>query len=137
MSDGCLLCRSGLAVADVTERTQVKAYLRVTSDIKHPLHNKVGREYTSRLKRGREWMQQAADTISQCIPIEDVRRGTAWQEITDETEQFTHVISSLGRECREWAPGATNAEIEATISEISEQEDGPSQSANHSQDGVL
>ena len=102
---------------------QVKAYLKVTSDRKHPLHNKVGREYTSRLKRGSEWMQQAAVTISQCIPIEDVRRGTAWQEINDETEQYTHVISSLGRECREWAPGATNAEIEATISEVSEQED--------------
>ena len=76
--------------------------LKVTSDRKHPLHKKVGREYTSRLKRGSEWMQQAADTISQCRPIENVSRGKAWQAITDdEAEQFTHFISSLGRECLE------------------------------------
>ena len=38
-------------------------------------------------------------------------------------EQFTAVIANLGRECLEWAPGAANAEIEATISEVSSPED--------------
>ena len=102
---------------------QVKAYLRVASDEKHPLHNKIGREYSSRLKRGSEWMNQAATTIGQCVSVDSVRRGEAWQEISDEAEQFTAVIANLGRECREWAPGAANAEIEATISEVSSPED--------------
>ena len=102
---------------------QVKAYLRVASDEKHPLHNKIGREYSSRLKRGSEWMNQAATTIGQCVSVDSVRRGEAWQEISDEAEQFTAVIANLGRECREWAPGAANAEIEATISEVSSAED--------------
>ena len=92
---------------------QVKAYLRVASDEKHPLHNKIGREYSSRLKREcSEWMNQAATTISQCVAVDSVRstrRGEAWQDISDEAEQFTAVIANLGRECREWAPGAANA----------------------------
>ena len=50
-------------------------------------------------------------------------RGEAWLEISDEAEQFTAVIANLGRECREWAPGAANAEIEATIDEVSGPED--------------
>ena len=68
-------------------------------------------------------MNQAAENIGHCTSIDDIRRGEAWQEIKVEAEQFTHVIASLGRECREWAPGAANAEIEATISEISEPDD--------------
>jgi len=34
--------------------TQVKDYLKVNADIKHPLHNKLGRELQSRLKRAQE-----------------------------------------------------------------------------------
>ena len=102
---------------------QVKAYLKVASDKKHPLHDKIGREYTSRLKRGSEWTNQAAVTIGQCLSVDSVRRGEAWLEIPDEAEQFTAVIANLGKECREWAPGAANAEIEATISEVSGPDD--------------
>ena len=75
----------------------VKANLRVASDEKRPLHNKIWREYSSRLKRGSEWMNQAATTIGQCVPVDSVRRGKAWQEISDEAEQFTAVIANLGR----------------------------------------
>ena len=36
----------------------------------------------------------------------------------EEADQYTqHVITTLGRECREWAPGATNAQIDSIISE--------------------
>ena len=68
-------------------------------------------------------MNQAAETIGRCLKVGYIRRGEAWQEIEDEAEQYTHVIATLGRECREWAPGAANAEIEAIISEISGPED--------------
>ena len=49
--------RHKLDLPIATERhklAQVKAYMRVAADKKHPLHNKIGRQYTSRLKRGSE-----------------------------------------------------------------------------------
>ena len=49
--------------------------------------------------------------------MDSIRRGEAWLEISDEAEQFTAVIANLRRECREWAPGAANAE--AIIDEVS------------------
>ena len=52
---------------------QVQAYLRVSADETNPLHEKVGRVVTSRLKRGTEWMTQAANTISQCCDVDDIR----------------------------------------------------------------
>ena len=69
-----------LDLPTATERhklAQVKAYMRVAADKKHPLHNKIGRQYTSRLKRGSEWMNRAAETIGHCTSIDDIRRGEA------------------------------------------------------------
>ena len=94
---------------------QVKAYLRVSADPQHPLHDKVGRATTSRLKRGSEWMTEAAHIIEQCCSIESLRRGCAWVQVEDPTGNFTEVISTLGRECREWPEEATNAEIQSLI----------------------
>ena len=45
---------------------QVKAYLKVCADTKHPLHDKIGRETKTRLKRGTDWMTQAVQTIEEC-----------------------------------------------------------------------
>ena len=98
---------------------QVKAYTRVAADTKNPLHEKIGRTVTTRLKRGTEWLTQAARTIESCMPIESVRKGESWVHVQDETESFTQVIATLGRECREWAPGATHAEVETIIEENS------------------
>ena len=39
----------------------------------------------------------------------------AWTAIDVEAERFTLVISTLGRECREWAPGTARAEDESLI----------------------
>ena len=68
-------------------------------------------------------MAQAATTIRESVSVGQIRLGAAWSEIEDETEQFTQVVATLGRECREWAPGAANAEIETLISEISDADD--------------
>ena len=40
------------------QMAQVQTYLRVTSDKTNPLHEKVGRITTSRLKGGTDWMSQ-------------------------------------------------------------------------------
>ena len=109
-----------LDLPDMAERhriAQVKAYLIVCSDSDHPLHEKVGRQITSRLKRGSEWMTEAASTVEKCCRVEDVRRGEAWSSVEDPTGSFTNVVATLGRECREWPEGAANAEIETLIEE--------------------
>jgi len=95
--------------------TQVKAFLRVSADPQHPLHDKVGRVVTTRLKRGSEWMTEAKQTIELCCSIESIRRGSSWVQMEDPTGNYTEVISTLGSECREWPEEATNAEIQAII----------------------
>ena len=99
---------------------QVKSLCRVAADPTNPLHSKVGRATHSRLKRGTEWLNQATKTIETCTSIENVRRGEAWTAIDDEAERLTLVISTLGRECREWAPGAAHAEVESLIADNSQ-----------------
>ncbi len=42
---------------------KIKTYLNVCADKKHPLHEKIDRQVRTRLKRGMEWMTQAAQTI--------------------------------------------------------------------------
>jgi ribonuclease HI len=98
---------------------QVQAYLRVSADETNPLHEKVGRVMTSRLKRGTEWMTQAANTISQCCDVDAIRRGKVWFPVHDPQGRYTKVVSTLGRECREWPTGATNAEILTLVDEHS------------------
>jgi len=98
---------------------QVKAYTRVAADTSNPLHDKIGRVTTTRLKRGTEWLTQASQTIESCMSVDSVRKGEAWAPLQVDTQRFTEVISTLGRQCREWAPGATHAEVETLIEENS------------------
>ena len=102
---------------------QVKAYLKVSADTKHPLHNKLGRDLQGRLKRGKEWMNQAATTISDCCPIEEVRKGDDWLVFEDEEGKYTSVETTLGRECREWPEGEANDAVEALIEKVSNPDD--------------
>ena len=103
--------------------SQVKAYVKVAADTSNPLHDKIGRNVRCRLKRGSEWLTQAAKTIETCTPVHNVRKGEAWIAVEDPTEQYTTVIATLGRECREWAPGAAHAEVETLIEENSREDD--------------
>ena len=98
---------------------QVKAFLRVTTDTSHPLHKKVGRQTVSRLKRGSEWMTEATKTIEECLSVESIRLGSSWQYLDDLERNYTRVIATLGRECRDWAPGETDKAVESIIEEVS------------------
>ena len=98
---------------------QVKDYTRVAADTSNPLHDTIGRVTTTRLKRGTEWLTQASQTIESCMSVDSVRKGEAWTPLQVDTQWFTEVISTLGRQCREWAPGATHAEVETLIEENS------------------
>ena len=111
-------------LAEQHKLAQVEAFLRVAEDEKHPLHDKVGNRPESRLKRGSEWMTEATKTIESCgISIESIRRGTPWVYLNDYMEQFTKVIATLGRECREWPAGTTDEAVEAIIAEHSRVDD--------------
>ena len=102
---------------------QVQAFLRVSADETNPLHAKVGRQVVSRLKRGTEWMNQATNTINKCCNVENIRKGSDWLVVEDPLERFTTVTATIGRESREWAQGAANAEIETLIEENSRRGD--------------
>ena len=114
----CEAMRHLLDLPSMPERhkqSQVRAYLKVSADEKHPLHNKVGREVHSRLKRGTEWMNEASMTISKCCDVANIRRGATWVSVED--ENFVQVVATLGRECREWTKEAVNLEIDSLIEE--------------------
>ena len=67
--------------------SQVKAYVKVAADTSNPLHDKIGRNVRCRLKRGSEWLTQAAKTIETSTPVHNVRKGKAWRAVEDPTEQ--------------------------------------------------
>ena len=124
---GCTLCTSTAAMRYVLDLptmrkrhkiAQVKSLLRVTSDTDHPLHSSLSAPCKSRLKRGASWMTQAQETVAACCAIKDIRRGKEWTPAKD-MSNFTTVIATLGRECREWPANATEAEIQASIGDIS------------------
>ena len=77
----------------------------MTGDVRHLLHEKVGREVHSRIKRGTEWMKEASRTISKCCNVQQVR-NCAWQSVDD--DRFTKVIVTFGCECREWTEKVVN-----------------------------
>ena len=56
-------------------RSKVQVYLKVSSDEKHPLYDKIGREITSRLKRPRMVNQAYIMAISECSDVQNIRRG--------------------------------------------------------------
>ena len=58
----CTLSRP--TVATIYKLAQVKSYLKVGTDTKYPLHNKLGRNLHNIIKRGTELTNQAAYTIS-------------------------------------------------------------------------
>ena len=110
-------------MAERHKLAQVKAFLKVSADENHPLHQKVGNRPPSRLKRGSEWMTQATTTVENCVSINSIRRGKSWHFVDDYQENYSRVIATLGRECREWAPGETDEAVETLISENSQDGD--------------
>ena len=103
-------------MAERLRLAQVKAFLKVTSDESHPLHEKIGNRPPSRLKRGGEWTTEATKTIENSLSVDSIRRGMPWKCVDDYYEQYTTVIATLERECRGWAEGETDRAVEAIYS---------------------
>ena len=68
-------------------------------------------------------MNQAATTISDCCPIDEIRKGDDWLDFEDEEGKYTSVEATLGRECREWPEGEANDAVEALIEKVSNPDD--------------
>ena len=68
-------------------------------------------------------MTEATNTIESCMSVESIRRGQPWQFFDDYQENYTHVVATLGRECREWAPGETDKAVEELIKQHSSDND--------------
>ena len=76
-----------LNISERHKKAQMQAYLKVSKDKKHQLHENVGREVNSRLKRGTEWMNKASKTISLYYNVASVRTGKSWVLVKD--DRFT------------------------------------------------
>ena len=85
-------------MAERHKLAQVKAFLKVSSDENHPLHQKVGNRPPSPLKRVAEWMTQASATVEHCVSVNRIRRGKSWHFIDDLAQDYSRVIATLGRE---------------------------------------
>ena len=83
-------------MAERHKLAQVNAFLRVTADESHPLHNKVGQRPASRLKRGAEWMSEATKTIESSLSVESIRRGSPWIYFDDYQECYTNSYIYFG-----------------------------------------
>ena len=104
---------------------QVKAYLKAAENPNNPLHGAVKEPKGDRLKRGKSWMGQAEDTISQVCQLSDLRDTKEWENQPRQLRRFYQVVASdhLGRHCRDWASGSTDAEIRIIIEENTKPDD--------------
>ena len=130
---GCTRCTSTQAMRyylnlpNMTNRkklAQVKALMRVFSDVNHPIH-KDSNSFTShhnRLKRGTSWTLQAATTISEFCDIKSIHKGPAWISIST-VKLSIKVLATLGRHCREWMANATETEVRSLIINNSKSKD--------------
>ena len=125
--DTPIICmRHILALPTMTERhrvLQAKWYLRVAADRDHPLYEAIDRVKGHRLRRGRSWMAQAEISISQVCDLETINRGREWVEVPEDRTEWHKVIVTLGRECREWAAGRAEFEVQQLIQSNSHQGD--------------
>ena len=68
-------------------------------------------------------MTDGTKTIVGSPSVERISKGNLLKIVNEREDNIIHVISTLGRECKEWAPNTANVEIENLIEESSEVED--------------
>ena len=104
---------------------QVKAYLNALENPKNPLHEAVSSQKGNRLQRGMSWMAEAEQSIQSVCQLTDLKSTREWEERPNEFNHLYRTLKpgNLGRHCREWPTGETNAEIQTIIEEHSKPED--------------
>ena len=104
---------------------QVKAYLGAVENPRNPLHNATKDPKGDRLQRGKSWMGQAEDSIKQVCDLSELKREREWEEIPAPFQHLCQVsiAEHLGRHCREWAAGSTDAEIRTILDDTTKETD--------------
>ena len=104
---------------------QVKAYINAAENPHNPLHDAVNDEKGNRLTRGKSWMGQAEESIEKVCPLGNLKQQKEWEQYPKTLEDLHQVIipTNLGRHCREWPAGKTEAEIRQLIEENSKSHD--------------
>ena len=104
---------------------QVKAYFRALENPQIPLHEAIKESRGSRLARGKSWMGQAEDTIQLVCQLKELKQTKEWEKRPNHFKHLyqTAISPILGRHCREWPGGKTDAEIKLLIETISVKDD--------------
>ena len=113
------------SVSDRHKVAQVKAYLRAAENPQNPLHAASKAPKGDRLQRGKSWMGQAEDSIKQVCELSELKRVKEWTEIPRKAQHLckTNIAEHLGRHCREWAVGSTDAEIRSILEHTTKETD--------------
>jgi ribonuclease HI len=100
---------------------QVREYLRVSCVEDHLLQNSLSEKKGARIKRGKSWMACAEESITGVCNPDQIPTGADWLDSC--ANSLTQVHIQLGRQCREWAAGKTEWEINELICRHSDPED--------------
>lgn len=102
---------------------QVKLYLNVLGDPKHPLHGSLSSIKGKRIKRGSSWMAEAEESLRKVCDIEEICSGREWFELSPDCRSLANVHITMGRERRECAAVINDNDIRQLIEEHSKPED--------------
>ena len=99
---------------------QGKAYLIAVENPQNPLYKAIKDSKGDRLQRGMSWMGQAEESIKLVCELSELKNEKEWIECPQEIQHLCHVFlpDSLGRHCREWTAGSTDAEVNILLEEI-------------------
>ena len=116
----CVAMRYLLDFPTMNHRIKIwraRAYLKISADKQHPLHEALFREKGDRLKRGKSWMGRAEDIVRQVCSLTSINPGKEWVPGPPAFNCTFSCIITLERRCREQNPAAVNAEVNALINE--------------------
>ena len=104
---------------------QVKAYISAVENPQNPLNSAVQDPKGSRLARGKSWMGEAEESIAHVCPLSELKQTKEWEQYPSSLDHLYQVIlpENLGRHCREWPAGKTEADIKLLIEENSKPHD--------------
>jgi hypothetical protein len=107
----------GLSIINTRYRIgQVKAYLMVADNKNNLLHNSLNERKGKRLKRDASWLSEAEMLLQPVRTLDDIPREE-WKEVAKTHKDWTVVIITCRRECREPIGLSNDMEIRALMHE--------------------
>ena len=116
----CRAMRYLLDIPTMDDRTRicrVRAYLHISADTLHPLHQEIGKKKGNRLKRGKSWMGLTEDILQQVCSFDEIAPGAEWLLVPADCIPSISVCNTLNRDSGRQNPVALEAEVQALIFE--------------------